>query len=487
MTGGAEEPRGALAALARRFMFGLALAGVVLLVYLAIRFRAAHDQHALAWYGIAVIVIAFGIQSGRARPTLRIGIALFCVGTVVATLGLEWTISAARRAGFLRNQRALEKLTGVPYDSRSIPQVVSDLWKTDSSVVPSIVPSIIAEYSQPATDPRSRFVADIFPLAGVSDRRTVQLCNEHGAYPLYHSDQHGFLNPPAAWAPAPGRLVVIGDSFTHGYCVPADSAFPNVLRQRWPATLNLGMGGNGPLAELATLTEYGIPADPGVVLWVYFENDLPDLRRERQDPWLMRYLAPGFTQHLWQRQASVDSVLVPWIRRVYTGGMAPRFFAVYGLREVLTLTAIRGLVKRAMAGKPPSSRDQLRLFGQVLAAARERVAARGARLVMVFLPEWERTFAPAALVDDESRGGVIGAATALGVPVIDLTPVFAAQPDRAALFGRRDITSAHYSAAGYQVVAHTIERALDSLGLSATLAGAAVARPQVGSGDGHRK
>lgn len=472
-----DERDTVLAIWARRFLFTLALAGVVLLLDEVIRFRSLRDHRALAWYAIAASLIAFGLRAGRARSHVRIGIALACIGAGVASLGLEWTIDASRRATFLRMQRTVEQEVGHPFDARSVPQVVMDLWKTDSDAVPSIVPSILIEYSQPATDAKSRFASDIFPLGGASKRQTVQLCNESGSYPLYHSDLHGFLNPAAAWAPAPGRLVVIGDSFTHGYCVPPDSAFPSLLRHRWPTTLNLGAGGDGPLAELATLAEYGIPAHPGVVLWVYFENDLPDLRRERQNPWLMRYLEPSFTQHLWQRQDAIDNALVPWIRRVYGGGTAPRFYAEYGVRQVVTLTAIRGLVRQAFAGKPAGSRDQLPLFRQILAEARGRVAAGGGQIVMVFLPEWERFFAPVRLVEDENRGAVLGAATGLGIPVIDLLPVFAAERDRASLFGRRDVSSAHYSSIGYALVARAIERGLDSLGLSATLTRAGAHRP----------
>ena len=41
--------------------------------------------------------------------------------------------------------------------------------------------------------------------------------------------------------------------------------------------INLGVGGFGPLLELAALTEYLTPLKPPVVLWVFFEgNDLTD-------------------------------------------------------------------------------------------------------------------------------------------------------------------------------------------------------------------
>ena len=45
----------------------------------------------------------------------------------------------------------------------------------------------------------------------------------------------------------PADVVLIGDSFTNGYCVPDDSSLAGALRRRWPRTLNLGTGGSGPL------------------------------------------------------------------------------------------------------------------------------------------------------------------------------------------------------------------------------------------------
>src|SRR5215510_13425661 len=54
-------------------------------------------------------------------------------------------------------------------------------------------------------------------------------------------------NPRGLWAQGSVKIVALGDSFTHGYCVPDDKNFIALVRRVHPGTLNLGMAGDGPL------------------------------------------------------------------------------------------------------------------------------------------------------------------------------------------------------------------------------------------------
>ena len=80
------------------------------------------------------------------------------------------------------------------------------------------------------------------------------LCNESGQWIDYRSDERGFSNANEIWQSDRLDIAALGDSFTHGYCVPADKTFVALIRQRYPATLNLGIAGDGPLLMLAKLT-----------------------------------------------------------------------------------------------------------------------------------------------------------------------------------------------------------------------------------------
>src|SRR5262249_37166437 len=137
---------------------------------------------------------------------------------------------------------------------------------------------------------------EVLPLGTVSRRATL-LCNEGGQWIRYQSDRRGFNNPDDVWDSRALQIAALGDSFAHGYCVPSDRNFVALIRERYRATVNLGIAGSGPLMMLATLTELAAPQAPGIVLWFYYEgNDLTDLQTERKSPLLQRYLTPGFSQ-----------------------------------------------------------------------------------------------------------------------------------------------------------------------------------------------
>src|SRR5262249_55402503 len=136
------------------------------------------------------------------------------------------------------------------------------------------------------------------------------LCNESGSYVSYESDEHGFNNPRGLWTQGSVKIVALGDSFTHGYCVADDKNFIALVRRVHPGTVNLGMAGDGPLLMLATFREYVRVVKPRVVLWFYFEgNDLADLVHERTSTILTRYLEDGFSQNLIDRQIEIDKAL----------------------------------------------------------------------------------------------------------------------------------------------------------------------------------
>ena len=62
----------------------------------------------------------------------------------------------------------------------------------------------------------------------------------------FDSDEYGFNNPPGSWQ-AP-RIVLVGDSFTQGDCVPPEKNIAAHLNRRFGGVLNLGVAGHGPLA-----------------------------------------------------------------------------------------------------------------------------------------------------------------------------------------------------------------------------------------------
>ena len=60
--------------------------------------------------------------------------------------------------------------------------------------------------------------------------------------------------------------------------MPDGSTFVDLLRADYPATLNLGASGQGPVLQTAAIKEYLGASAPKTVLWIYCEGiDLADL------------------------------------------------------------------------------------------------------------------------------------------------------------------------------------------------------------------
>ena len=165
-------------------------------------------------------------------------------------------------------EQLYKKQTGNKWDRRSKLEIYKDLKKNNSKITVSIHPNYLV----------SKNYSNVpFPLSSVSNSETI-FCNENGYYSIYQSDRYGFNNPDNEWDKKEIEYLLVGDSFTHGYCVNRPNDISSVLRSlSKKSVLNLGMGGNGPLIEYATLREY-LNTKVKKVLWIYFEgNDLANL------------------------------------------------------------------------------------------------------------------------------------------------------------------------------------------------------------------
>jgi hypothetical protein len=331
----------------------------------------------------------------------------------------------------------------LPYDPRTPLEVVRELRRRGRASV---------------TTARSPLWVDgeeLLPLGGASGAATV-LCNETGLHLVYQSDERGFNNPPGLWTRRSIDVALIGDSFVHGLCVSPDSTVAGWMRRAYPATLNLGVTGQGPLRELATIREYLPALRPRVVLWFYYENDFTDLIRERVEPILLRYLASEFSQRLAERQDAIDRAIA---REMDSLLAIPRRPVRRVVRSTLRLGALRG--RLGLSFRPDPACCDVALFASVLSQARQTVESWGGRMVFVFLPAQmrfggPRQFVPAAL---DTRAQVLRIVDSFGIPLVDLEPVFRAQAEPRELWIHGH---SHYASDAYRIVAEsalaTVER-----------------------------
>jgi hypothetical protein len=325
------------------------------------------------------------------------------------------------------------------FDHRTVLEVVRDRNAATKPSVPALRPyyALLTETPPP-----------LMPLSGISTATTV-LCNESGAYAIYPSDELGFNNPRGL--PAQVDIVIIGDSFAHGSCVPPGKDVASVLRNKGYSTLNLGMGGSGPIIELATLIEFGLPRKPKFVVWFFGGNDFSDLSLEMLDERLLRYLKEdGFSQNLAQRQSEVDAYWREYLAS-YTppGASNEESLSRFTLREVLTFFPLRwrlGITRN-------QGRTDDRTLDRVIDRARRLTEASGGRFFFLALPYWEllhsRPDLERPFPELEQR------LSEMQIETLDFLPVLKATEDPDLYFPLR--LPGHYNEAGYQLLGDFID------------------------------
>jgi hypothetical protein len=360
----------------------------------------------------------------------------------------------------------LARQFGVDYDTRTQLQVVRDLREQGIGAVPAVYPFGLFE-RQPDGSLQSRIQVDgteVFALSGISDRPTV-FCNEAGQWVNYQSDRHGFNNPADIWAYDAVDVVVLGDSFAQGACVPADRNFSAVIREHYPATLNLGNSNKGPLMSLADLKEYAAPFRPRVVLWFLFEgNDFVDLINEAQSSLLMRYLERDFSQGLRYHQSEIDEALEQhWVGALEEARTRWPEEAAPGILGVIRFKGWRSSLRqlRRSDDRQQELERSIGLLADIIAEAKLTADSWGGRIYLVYLPERQR-FADsrAASQSEKKRRVVMEVVSSLGVEFIDIPAAFRSSDDPLELFPFR--RRGHYNEEGHRVVGETVLRRISS-------------------------
>ncbi|MGE0277393.1 MAG: SGNH/GDSL hydrolase family protein [Nitrospiraceae bacterium] len=448
-------------------------------------------RHGWAWHYVFLIVLAaIGYAALRLSVSIKLNLALLLLSTAVGVYGAEalvghilFSSSRFSMGDWLnfpsdRDSRAAvsrikeERSSHAAFDARTRLQVVRDLRNQGVQAFPDVFSAVLLQSTGKGVT-RSVFTSEqgeLLPLASLSNVTTV-FCNESGEYIIYESDEHGFHNPPGLWQTGAVQIAALGDSFTHGACVPSDKGFVAGIRSRFPSTINLGINGDGPLAMLATLREYATSLRPKIVLWFYFEgNDLRDLDgREKYSPLLRSYLGSSFSQRLIDRQAEVDRLLTAYLDDIMqsqdSSFSIEEFLKLHRLRTSVKSMLERPVGRDGLSGEliefletnaAPAEQDDLELFKGILREARATVSTWGGRLYFIYLPAWQRYRVPELASRD--RDVVLKMAGDLEIPLIDLHTSFAEHPDPLSLFPSR--RNAHYNIEGHQLVAQEVLKRL---------------------------
>ena len=375
--------------------------------------------------------------------------ALLIVSLVLSLLAADAGLGWLMREPAYWKARQL----GIAYDARDRLDVIMAHRRNDPNWFPAVPANTYLEHAVALGEQR------IIPLGGVANANVVG-CNEAGYYSTFTTDEAGFNNPPGTW-PLGQRpyIFLVGDSFTQGDCMPAGAGIADQLRKRHPEVVNLGVGGNGPLLELAAIREY-IPAEVGsLVFWLYFEgNDLVDLQRDIAEPILARYLDVAYDQRLAGRQAEINAIVRSFVERRMDERLQGRAVILPALREALwRVRSGRSILPSANAADAKPLPDRLRAqLLEVVARAQADVRQRGGELVFVCLPEYARLVGAPVSQAARQTPAVLEGVKSLGMPVIDMEPMLKRQHRGDELFPMG--IKAHYNEAGYRLVADELDR-----------------------------
>jgi len=225
------------------------------------------------------------------------------------------------------------------------------------------------------------------------------------------------------------------------------------------------MVSNGPLIELATLSEYAKHIQPKFIFWMWFEgNDLINLENEKKSVILMQYLDSRFTQDLFHRQDVIDNAILADLKHIIAAlekktaenrmeKSNPSFNVSFS--EIAKLSHLR----RRLDSSIGCSSDIDPLLTRIMNSFKTRVDEWNGKLYFVYLPAFDR-------YEDKinscvkkrlnmERDKVLAMAKEAGINIIDATELFDSHNDPLSLFPLR--LTGHYNSEGYKIIASEID------------------------------
>lgn len=416
------------------------------------------------YYLIFSTLICFSIITFLINDIIKQYLIILGISFIVSLYLFEGYLTFGQQRQILKEQLLKEQLlkeqllkeqlykeqTGKKWDRRKKLEIYKDLKKKNNDITITYVPSFLINRN---------YSNNSLPLSGLSNSKTIH-CNENGYYSIYQSDRYGFNNPDEEWDKKEIEYLLVGDSFTNGACVNRPNDISSVLRNlSKKSALNLGMGGNGPLIEYATLREY-LDINVKKVLWIYFEgNDLINLKHEKKNKILINYLKDlNFTQNLKFRQNDINLLLSNLIEEIQREREREiekererereieleRNTFKFKLINFIKIFNTRYLISSATTPKPE--------LKQILQLTKELINKNNSKLYFVYLPEYNRY---KTTYRNTNYNFVKEIVNELKIPFIDIhKEVFEKEQDPLKLYPFE--LPGHYNVDGYKKIAETI-------------------------------
>jgi hypothetical protein len=409
--------------------------------------------------GPAAVSLA-SILALRLRPASRMMVMSLLIGAGVGLYATEAVALALidPDRSFREAVRNNAVRSGLPYDGRAKIDVIMDLRRRGVPAYPPFYPYLTLG------SPLKVDGVPTIPLGGAARAMTV-CCNEGGQYLIYPTDEYGFANPHGLWRQTPIEVALVGASVATGECVPLIDSIAGQLRKRYPKTISLGAGGNGPLLELAAIREYLPALKPARILWIFSESHTAEyLELEKEsNGLLLRYLDDSFQQRLFERQDAIDRTVRGYLEEATQAELHPKGPSARSVAlGLITLKRVRELVSGLDAHGAPELNAEL--YERVLRRGRQIADAWGGRIAIVYVPDSARYsgafgYTPERRREcDRTRASVLDVARKVGIPVIDISQRFPDLPSspRAEYETYFYPYFAHFKPEGYRIMDRTI-------------------------------
>ena len=150
-----------------------------------------------------------------------------------------------------------------------------------------------------------------FPFRGPINKLSLG-SNEEGQREIITNDKLGFTNFNKVYDKKID-ILIIGDSFAEGIPFHNNDSISGVINKKTNYnSINLGVGGSGPLTSLGILKEYGKHLKPKNIFYLFHEgSDLDDLLREKKT-FLINYTNNDFNQDLFNSSSELELFYSDW-------------------------------------------------------------------------------------------------------------------------------------------------------------------------------
>ena len=409
------------------------------------------------YYLVSSILICFSIVTFFFNNKIKQYLIIFGISLILSLYLFEGYLTFNKQSSKeqlskeqLSKEQLYEKQTGNKWDKRSRLEIYKELKKNNNKTTLFYYPSYLVY---------KNYDNVILPFSGLSNSETIN-CNENGYYSIYQSDRYGFNNPDSEWDKKEIEYLLIGDSFTHGECVNRPNDLSSVLRNLSnKSILNLGISGNGPLIEYATLREY-LNTNVKKILWIYYEgNDLEDLVKEKKNNILIKYLEDlNFSQNLKYAQNEINNLITNLIKEIIEEKERKNESEseinpfIFKLIKFIKISYTRTSILQAPILAPAAELEPE--FKQILQLTKILANKNNSKLYFVYLPEYKR-YRYKTIYDNKNYNLVKHIVTELKIPFIDIhEEVFEKEQNALKLFPFQ--LGGHYNIDGYKKVAETI-------------------------------